>query len=350
MKVFIVDDSIVYRNGVTRALETESDLEVVGTAANGEIALKKLSEISVDLVIVDMEMPVMGGLSFIKEFRKTNKTTSILTFSSLTQTGASITMEALLAGANDFIPKSFESGPTMGSVEALRNHLLPRVRAFQQRRSGASLISDEEKRVGRKKPKKKLFRFPPKIVCIGSSTGGPEALTRFCRNMPSGFMIPIVIVQHMPPIFTDQLAQTLNKIAPFKVKEAQDKEPIEKGICYIAPGDYHMTIGGTDLNPTVSLNKGERVNFVRPSVDILFSSVAKVFKERSLAIILTGMGEDGCSGCRDLKKYEVPILIQDEITSTVWGMPGAVYRAGLYDGILPVEDIATMFSEIREVA
>lgn len=349
MKIFVVDDSAVYRTGVAQALAREPGLEVVGSAQNGKVALDKLKDLEVDLVIVDMEMPVMDGLQFIKEYRRSGKYIPILTFSNLTRSGAAITMEALLAGANDFLPKSFGTSAE-DSLETLREHLVPKITQFRTKNR-----KDKRPVAPAPAPQRTLSRlhckFPPRVVAIGSSTGGPEALNHFFKNLPPSFRTPILIAQHMPALYTEQLAAALAKVCSLTVREARDGEEIVEGVVYVAPGDYHMVVEPKEYRGVISLNQEARVNFVRPSVDLLFKSVAKVYKERSLAIMLTGMGEDGLKGCQELKKMGSSVIIQDEESSIVWGMPGAVFRAGFYDLVLPLNEIAQVVGEeLREVA
>lgn len=345
MNVLIVDDSVVFRASISRALEDVKEIQVVGVARNGKIAIEKLKKLKVDLITLDLEMPVMGGIETLKHIRKDNKKIAILVFSTLTQFGAKKTIEALGLGADDFLPKTTEGASIDENTEIIKRELVPKILQFVPR-----FISGPEVDPTKTKPTRpseilmettdKLKHTRPKIICIGSSTGGPEALRKIFSSLRNDNGIPILVTQHMPPVFTDQLAKMLDRLSSMNIKEAQNKEPILSNNCYIAPGDYHMTVDKNNDSYFIRLNQEEKVNHVRPAVDVLFSSVAKVFGQKSLAIILTGMGEDGLQGAKKLKVNSIPIIIQDKESSVVWGMPGAIYKEGIQEMVLPLDKMA----------
>jgi len=352
MKIMVVDDSIVYRTAISQALSEVSGYNVFKTCSNGKIAVDFLKQNpDTDLITLDMEMPVMDGMETIKEIRKFNSKVMIIVFSSFTTRGAERTIDALSSGADDFVTKIEGEGTIESSIGMIRDELVPKIEALKTKRSTSihrpkSQATDEKTQ----KPKEEQYKdivaslsVKPKLVVIGCSTGGPEALTTIFRNITHKPSYPILLVQHMPPLFTKKLAEMLDKVSSVTVKEATGGERLENGVCYIAPGDYHMKLEN-DL--TVSLNQDEKVCFVRPAVDVLFNSVAKNFKSQVLSVILTGMGEDGADGCEKLKEYNAYQFIQDEESSIVWGMPGAVHRRNIGARVLNLEDFGPLLTEI----
>lgn len=361
MKVFIVDDSIVYRRATSIALEGSEGTEVVGTASNGDLAIKKIPEAKPDLVIVDMEMPVMDGLATIKELRKINKKVKILLFSAFSQQGAQVTMDCLAAGADDFLPKNAGGETVELALEALKRELVPKVLQFRENKLPEdawqpstpmpSRSQEEEKIVFPAPNYLDLLRLTPEVVCIGSSTGGPEALRNIFSSIKAETHWPILITQHMPPMFTAQLATMLGKLSPVKVKEAENLDRIQANHAYIAPGDYHMVVRRDNLGAYIELNQMEKENYVRPAVDPMFRTIAEVYRNRAMALILTGMGDDGMRGARALREMHSKVVIQDKKSSVVWGMPGACFRSGCFDAVMPLLEIGTFLSEInRKVA
>ncbi len=349
MKVFVIDDSAMYRRAITEALR-HPDIKVVGSAANGKLALERLKSLpDVNLVTCDMEMPEMNGLEFIEKFRSINRHCKILVFSSLSERGAKITIDALLAGANDFLPKSFgKTESNKDPLAALQENLLPKILQFKSSVLESAAMP-ARKPVAPFKPKVSMptfqrnagFTVRPEVVCIGSSTGGPDALKAVLSNLDKCFPVPILIAQHMPAMFTRELAKLLNRTCPLTVKEAEEGEEIKPGFVYIAPGDYHMRVIKMGSKKTLVMDQGEKINFVRPAVDPLFNSVSDVYGKRSLALILTGMGQDGLEGVRYMKEnHNIPVVIQNKESCVVFGMPGAIYEHDLYDQILPLSEIA----------
>lgn len=360
MKVLVVDDSIVFRSGITQALSKEPGLQVFKAVSNGKIAVDFLKQHpEINIITLDMEMPVMNGLDAIKEIRKFNKTVIIIVFSALTVRGAEHTIDALTHGANDFVSKIEGTGDIDESVEMIRNELMPKIRAFGAKQGeiikpqGAKQTISET--IALEEPKTAIssiqtviddMTIKPKLVCIGSSTGGPDALKVIFESVTVTPKVPILIVQHMPPLFTSKLAQLLNEICPVNVKEAEEGEEIKPGFCYIAPGDYHMTIVKHGNVFRVQLNQNEKVCFVRPAVDVLLESVSKNFKGHVMSIILTGMGRDGTEGAKTLSSVSHDLFIQDKESSTVWGMAGSIDKAQIGAKTLKLIDFSTLINTL----
>jgi len=348
MKIMVVDDSIVYRTAISQALSEVPGYNVFKTCSNGKIAVDFLKQNpDTDLITLDMEMPVMDGMETIKEIRKFNNKVVIIVFSSFTTRGAERTIDALALGADDFVTKIEGEGTIESSIGMIRDELVPKIEALRFKRSPKS---HEEKapKVESIKDVQGLvdeMSVKPKLVCIGCSTGGPEALTTIFKNITEKPTFPILIVQHMPPMFTRKLAEMLDKVSPVTVKEAQGGEKLENGVCYIAPGDYHMTL---ERDLSLALNQDEKVCFVRPSVDVLFDSIAKNFRSQILSVVLTGMGEDGANGCVNLAERKAYQFIQDEESSIVWGMPGAVNKREVGAKILTLVEFGPLITSLAK--
>jgi two-component system chemotaxis response regulator CheB len=341
LKILVVDDSIVFRSAITQALQTVPDLNVFKSVVNGKLAIDILRlHPDVDLITLDMEMPVMDGLETIKEIRKTNKDVTIIVFSSLTIKGAEKTIEALNAGADDFLAK--QEG--MDSIQA---ELLPKVLAFKERKIKRSSIV-ERRSVSLPAIPNSNNEMPikPKLILIGSSTGGPEALTTVFKSITEKVSIPMLLVQHMPPMFTEKLAAALNKLSPVEVREAKTGDKLEAGVCLIAPGDFHMTI---NKDGQVVLNQKEKNCFVRPSVNVLLDSVAECYDKQVLNIVMTGMGDDGAIGTKKITEKGAYTYIQDKESSIVWGMPGSVFKTiGDKARIIPLSQIGALINTVSK--
>lgn len=355
IRVLVVDDSVVIRKLVTDALGNDPDIEVVGTAANGRIALTKLPQLNPDLMTLDIEMPEMDGLQTLAAVRKTHPKLPIIMFSTLTQRGASATLDALALGASDYVTKPSNVGSVTAGLQRIRDELIPKVKTFcrhllkgdagamakvglpSRGASGIAASTPGITAAGR--------RFTPQaggridVVAIGVSTGGPNALATLFPQWPASFPVPIVLVQHMPPTFTRLLAERLAAKSAIAIHEGKAGAPLVPGQTWIAPGDFHMTVERDPNGVRLSLNQGPPENSCRPAVDVLFRSVAKVFGPHTLGVVLTGMGQDGLRGCEAIKEAGGQIFIQDEASSVVWGMPGIVAKSGLADKILPLEHI-----------
>jgi two-component system chemotaxis response regulator CheB len=343
-RVLIVDDAVVVRRMLSDAVSRDSLLEVVGTAGNGRIALAKFAALRPDIILLDIEMPEMDGLETVRELRQIDARIPILMFSTLTERGASATLEALALGATDYLTKPSNTDMAATS-ETVTRELLPRIRALchlpVSLTAGAGTpgvpltLPPLAVRPKRKPP----LIAPVQIVTIGVSTGGPDALARLLPSLPANLPVPVVIAQHMPPIFTSLLAARLSARCSLPVRECKSGENLTAGCVFIAPGDFHMVTCSEKGVVRLKTHQGPKENFCRPSVDVLFRSVADVYGGRTLAVILTGMGQDGLKGCELLSGVGARILAQDEASSVVWGMPGFVARNGLADKILPLDQI-----------
>lgn len=331
MRVLIADDSLVFRSQIKAALDGVPGLEVVGVASNGRLALEKMQQTTVDLVILDMEMPELSGLETIKEIKQKGFNPKILVFSSYTTRGSSMTLEALALGAHDFVTKPQSEGINIENAAArIREELLPKVLQFENARSSAMPPKPVVGVTSSVFAKRDLETFHPQILVIGSSTGGPPALEAVLQGL-SSLRVPVLIVQHMPPIFTASLAKRLSQVTELPCNEAKNGELVEPGHIYVAPGNYHLSIARRKDQIVCMLDQSPQRNSVRPAVDTLFESAAELFGSRVCAVVLTGMGEDGRLGCLRIKKQGGGVLIQDRESSVVFGMPGAVFSEGAFD-------------------
>jgi two-component system chemotaxis response regulator CheB len=295
-----------------------------------------------DIVLLDVEMPEMNGIETVRELRKIDKRVPIIMFSSVTEQGAAITLEALSLGASDYVTKPSNIDMT-ATLEAISRELIPKVRALcrlpEARSSLVPEVSVPIRAPALPLPPRSRLLSPVHVVAIGVSTGGPDALARVLPALPKDFRVPVVIAQHMPPIFTSLLASRLAAKSNLPVQECVSGEPLIAGRIVIAPGDFHMVVNQENGVAILRTHQGPKENFCRPSVDVLFRSIAAVYGARALAVILTGMGQDGVKECDRLRRLGARIYVQDEATSVVWGMPGFVARAGLADKILPLDQI-----------
>jgi two-component system, chemotaxis family, protein-glutamate methylesterase/glutaminase len=339
-RVLLVDDAVVVRKALSTAIEQDPDLEVAATAANGRIGLTKFASLKPDIVLLDIEMPEMDGLETVRELRKIDTRVPIIMFSTLTERGALITLEALALGATDYVTKPSNLGGA-ATLETISGELIPKIRALCRLRGGRGSLIPEAKSPAPSSllPPASRLLSPAQIVVIGVSTGGPDALARVLPSLPADFPVPLLIAQHMPAIFTSMLAARLTAKSALPVRECSSGEPLRPGCALIAPGDFHMVVHHEDGVTRVRTHQGPRENFCRPSVDVLFRSVAGVYGARTLAVILTGMGLDGVKGSELLHTQGARVYVQDEASSVVWGMPGFVAKAGLADKILPLDQI-----------
>lgn len=338
LRVLIVDDAVVVRRILTETLSADPDLEVV-TAANGRIALSKLDQVNPDIVTLDMEMPELDGLSTLKEIRKVRPKLPVIMFSTLTERGASVTLDALAAGANDYLTKPANVGSVALALARVKDELIPKIKALcKQDKVEAAPPAESKPRIV--VPPLARLGAGVDVVAIGVSTGGPNALSELLPRLPKNLAVPIVIVQHMPPIFTKLLADRLASQCQIGVVEGAAGMKLASGKAIIAPGGMHMIVKRVGDAAVVELNTEPPENSCRPAVDPLFRSVANVYGARTLGIILTGMGSDGLRGCEVIRSKGGQVFVQDEATSVVWGMPGFVARANLADAQLPLGRIA----------
>jgi two-component system chemotaxis response regulator CheB len=346
IRVMVVDDSVVVRKIVTDVLSADPDIEVVGTAVNGKIAVAKLEQLKPDLVTMDIEMPEMNGIEAVRAIRggvggPGHSRVPIIMFSTLTERGASATLDALSAGANEYVTKPANVGSVGQSMESVREQLIPKIKALTGRPASpgparvAAPVVPARPAPPRTGPRKK-----PAVLVIGSSTGGPEALARVLPLLPATLPVPVLLVQHMPPVFTRQFAQRLDRLSALRVVEAADGSPLVPGTAHLAPGDHHLVVrAAKGRDPQTALNQGPPENFCRPAVDPLFRSVVTAYDGAVLAVVLTGMGSDGRNGAAEIRAGGGTVLVQDQATSVVWGMPGAIAQAGLADEILPLDRV-----------
>jgi len=342
IRVLVVDDSVVIRRLVCHALEEDPGLEVVGVAANGRIALSRIPQLNPDVITLDIEMPEMDGLQLLRELRREDRAIPVVMFSTMTERGASATLEALSLGADDYVTKASNAGSLDVSLANLRHELLPKIRQFFQLAQPPA-VRPAVKPADSPSPDRAVARSPmlcrPRAIAIGVSTGGPAALATVIPQFPAGFGLPIFIVQHMPPLFTRLLAERLATLTPLQVKEAADGEAPGPGRIYVAPGDQHMRVVASADGPVIALDQSPHLNSCRPAVDALFSSLADVYGPAVVASVLTGMGQDGLRGAQQLAARGARILAQDEASSVVWGMPGAVVNAGVAGQVLPLHAV-----------
>jgi two-component system chemotaxis response regulator CheB len=343
IKVLLVDDSVTVRQLLMDALSVDPEVHVVGTAPNGALALALLPKLQPDVVVLDIDMPVMDGLEFLRRVRPAYPRLPLLVFSTYTTHGAATTLEALWYGASDYVAKPTASDFESAVVQA-RQELLPRIKAFA-RRDAAEAPAPERPRPSRSMPsplRAASAPLPPRagVVAIGTSTGGPRALADVLSVLPADLSVPVLVVQHMPPLFTRHLADGLSAQCELLVREAEHGIALEPGTVWIAPGDHHLTVGRDGAVLRLWLDQGPSENACRPSVNPLFRSVAATFGSGALGVVLTGMGQDGLDGCARIHAARGQIIVQDEASSVVWGMPGAVVRANLADKVLPLDDIA----------
>jgi two-component system chemotaxis response regulator CheB len=346
IRVLIADDAVVVRRMLGDILAGDAALEVAGAAANGRIALAKIPQVNPDVVILDVEMPEMDGLETLKALRRTHPFLPVIMFSTLTQRGAAATFDALSLGANDYVTKPANVGSAHRAIEQIRGELIPKIKMF-----GAKAARLEFPAALRPSPVAipvaqhlaAPFRHAGKVevVAIGVSTGGPNALTELIPAFSSDFPVPIVIVQHMPAIFTKLLAERLGARANIRVEEGAPGQAVQAGHAFIAPGNYHMVVQRHDGTVRIETNQDSAENSCRPAVDVLFRSVAETYGAGALGVVMTGMGQDGLRGSQRIREAGGQVFVQDEATSVVWGMPGFVAKAGLADKVLPLHELGS---------
>ncbi len=347
IKTLIVDDTVIYRKILSDLLSSFTELSILGTAPNGELALKKMAIEKPDLVFLDVHMPGLSGIEVLRQMRTLYPSTAVVMISGISSRSTSDTIEALQLGAVDFIRKPEGSNPEKNS-EYLKQEIRSVLHLVGLRlKTTISVnvpkpVSPAINSLPVKKPSVPTSILGAFSLCVvGVSTGGPEALGKFIPALPADFPIPVLIVQHMPPVFTRSLADSLNKKSKLQVVEAQENDLVKPGIVYIAPGGRHMVIRKNAEGCFIGINDGPPENSCRPSVDVLFRSVSAQFPDNNiLAVVLTGMGSDGLNGVRALKRKHCYCITQTESSCVVYGMPRAVDEAGLSDQSIPLENIA----------
>ena len=344
IRILVVDDSVVIRRLLTDALSEDPSLEVVGAAANGRIALARIPQLNPDVVTLDVEMPEMDGLEALAEIRKTYARLPVIMFSTVTDRGAAATLDALSLGANDYVLKPSNVGGASAGIQRVRDELIPKIKVHAAGTGSAAPAA------GLMQPaalaKRPFVLAPPprgarvEIVAIGISTGGPNALAEVIPRLPADLPVPVVIVQHMPPIFTRFLAERLASKSRIGVAEAVPDQPVTPGHAWLAPGNFHMVVKRNGTAVLIQTHQGPPENSCRPAVDVLFRSVAAAYGSGALGVVMTGMGQDGLRGCENIREQGGQVIVQDEATSVVWGMPGFVAQAGLADKVLPLGQMA----------
>ncbi|HYC76462.1 MAG TPA: chemotaxis response regulator protein-glutamate methylesterase [Planctomycetota bacterium] len=358
IRTLVVDDSATIRKIVCGALRFDPEIEVVGEAADGREALAQIESTAPDAVTLDIEMPVMDGLEALREIRRTRPRLAVIMFSTRTERGAVATLDALALGADDYVTKPSGAEGLPSAVQKLRDELIPRIKELC--RSRVARAEAAERRAPPPAPPEAPRRVAPRpaqepfltsereivggtrradLVALAASTGGPSALTDFFRALPRDLAAPILVAQHMPPLFTRLLAERLAARTGLDVREAVDGERLLSGMARIAPGDRHLVVRRERGAFYAALTDDLPEHSCRPAADPLFRSLAAAAGPNALCVLLTGMGRDGCDGARSVRAAGGAVVAQDEASSVVWGMPGAVVRAGLADEVLPLSRI-----------
>ena len=357
LKILVVDDTAVYRKIVTDALAQIPDIGIVGTASNGKIALSRIRELKPDLITLDIEMPEMNGLEVLQALKNQSSSVGVIVVSSLTVKGGELTMKALELGAFDFITKP-EGGSTDGNLANIRKSLEPLLSAFARRKEVSVILQGRTQSPRKTGTERKGFEEGPSVasrmgniinrqrseaVGIGISTGGPNALASLLPDLPGDINVPVFLVQHMPPYFTQSMAQSLDAKCSLTVKEAENGEYVESNVVYVAPGGRQMrvTLGADATKKIIRVTDDPPENNCRPSVDYLFRSLAHHYLGRSTGVIMTGMGNDGTLGLKLMKRNGAAVIAQDEATSVVFGMPKEAIEAGVVDIVVPLDQIAS---------
>lgn len=361
IRVMVVDDSAVIRGLTKRILISDDDIEVVASVGNGEQAVRSLKQGGIDVIILDIEMPTMDGITALPLLIEADPGVRIIMSSTLTTRNAEISLKALRLGAADYIPKPSSTAELI-SGDTFRKALLEKVRALgsvaRRRGGGSGVAAAKTSRALEVKGKpvlapaapvvlRKAGMTAPEILAIGSSTGGPQALFEVFKGIPQSWRLPIVITQHMPATFTKILATHLEQVSQRPCIEAQGGEVVSSGHIYVAPGDNHLLLEYEGGKVVTRLSQSPPENFCRPAVDLMLRSVVAVYGSRVLALILTGMGKDGLKGCEDVVAAGGTVVAQDEATSIVWGMPGAVATNGVCTAVLPLKEIAGYITNVK---
>ncbi len=345
IRVLVVDDSVVVRRLVTDSLQSDPDLTVVAAAANGRIALSRLPQVNPDVVVLDVEMPELDGLETLTALRATHPKLPVIMFSTLTERGAAATLEALSRGASDYVTKPANVGGVQEAMARIRDELIPKVKLL----CGRPVVTTPPPRravlptaqpAGSPRPRRSGPPPAVELLAIGVSTGGPAALEKLFSALPGDLGVPVVVVQHMPPIFTDMLARRLDSHSALQVAEAATGVVLAPNQTWIAPGDFHLVVEPHGDAKVLRTTTDPPENSCRPAVDVLFRSAARAYGAGVLAVVMTGMGQDGLRGAEQIIEVGGAVLAQDEATSVVWGMPGYVANTGLADQVLPLDQLA----------
>ena len=361
IRVQLIDDSAVVRGLTRRWLTGHTDIDLTVVSADGMQGVADATRVRPDIIILDVEMPRMDGLEALPHLRRAAPKAKIIMASTLTHKGANVTIQALSKGATDYLPKP--EANQLGGAEAYRDALISKIRLLGKPEEAArpspapmplrpvSMRPNEAPRPAMKIPSTPTLRAAParwnrpKALLVASSTGGPQALQTVLPELSKKTDLPILVVQHMPPTFTSILAEHLNANCRHTVKEGEKGERVQPNHIYIAPGGHHMTVDGSAVSPTIGINQDAQVNFCRPAADVLFNSAARIYGGALTALVLTGMGSDGCQGVATIVDQGGRSFVQDQPTSVVWGMPGAVYNAGLAHSMHPLNELADVIGK-----
>jgi two-component system chemotaxis response regulator CheB len=362
LRVLVVDDTIFYRKIVSQILSELPDVEVVGTAGNGKTAMSRITSLNPDLLILDIEMPEMNGLEVLKSIQELSLDVGTIVLSTLTPKGGEITMNALELGAFDFILKP-DSGSMEENRKGIKDNLSPMLKGFARHQEikrilkGKSGLAEEESGLGKRGVVQRMTAITSRrmskseIVGIGISTGGPKALSQLMPELPADLGVPMLVVQHMPPVFTQALAKSLDSKSALKVKEATDGEPVLPDIVFIAPGGKQMkVVAGADAKSRIiRITDDPPENHCKPSIDYLFRSLARHYVRRATAVIMTGMGSDGVLGVKLMKQNGSTIIAQDEMSCVVFGMPKEAIDARIVDVIAPLDQISVEITKTVKI-
>ena len=356
IKVMVVDDSAIVRGLFTRILEAEPGIAVVASAGDGGMAIRALGREHPDVILLDIEMPIMDGLTALPKIKELRPDVVVIMASTLTKRNAEISLRALSLGADDYIAKP-TSREELRSAEDFKRELVEKVYALAARKKGWPVVRPSRRGAAAPAarqvfPARKTIELRsvggarPEVLAIGSSTGGPKALAECLVPITAGISLPIVITQHMPPTFTEILAKHLGDLTGWPCAEGNDGELIRARHIYVAPGGYHMLVAKQGLHKIIRITDDPPENFCRPSVDPMLRSLAEAYGPNILVLILTGMGSDGHAGCERIVQCGGTVIAQDEQTSVVWGMPGAVAVTGLCSAVLPINEIPGRVSRL----
>jgi two-component system chemotaxis response regulator CheB len=344
VRVLVVDDSAFFRRRITDILRRDPHIEVIGVAADGVAAVREARRLKPDVITMDVEMPVMDGITAVKRIVAENPT-PILMFSSLTQEGAKATLDALEAGAVDFLPKQFDSRTGQDASKVLARKVLAIGVRGTNRRLG-TMIRPVSRAPVTNRPQVPMRKGNYKLVAIGASTGGPVAIQTLLSDLPADFPLPLLLIVHMPASFTPAYAERLNEQCSLKVKEASDGDVLVNSQAYLAPGGKQMVLEQRGGQTVIRIKESRSGQTYKPSVDVSFGSAARLYPKNVLAIVLTGMGADGKQGARSLKEGGATIWSQDEASCVVYGMPQAVEKEGISDRVLPISEIGPSLGKV----
>lgn len=339
-RVMICDDSLVIRGAIARMLDSDPGIRVVAKVSNGRAAIEELGRTEVDVLVLDIEMPVLDGMAALPLLLRADPGLRVIMASTLTTRGADIAMRALRLGAADYVPKPSSIG-TKGD-DVFRREIIEKVKGLARLRRRRAMSAEQAgaQPQAAKFALRPAATLPPRLLAVGSSTGGPQALFTLFQGLGRSLDVPVILTQHMPPTFTPILAEHITRLGAMPCAEARDGEPLRPGHVYLAPGDRHLLVEGTKTTLHARLTSDPPENFCRPAVDPMLRSACQACDGRVLVAMLTGMGHDGLAGTRQVISSGGGAVAQDEATSVVWGMPGAIAQAGLCHAVLPLPAIA----------